>query len=119
VPFADMQVLHAALRAGGAHLFTEGEGGVATTTGTMVTKRVLRRAFADVLPQEILLRPKASFPLPFESWISAQSHWIDGPVAREVFSPAAREIVRTQAAQHWRLAWPVLNLSRWLDAAFG
>ncbi len=119
VPFADVRVLDTALRAGGAHLFNEGEGGVATTTGTMVTKRVLRRAFADVLPQEILMRPKASFPLPFESWISAQSHWIDGPVAREVFSPAARELVRTQAAQHWRLAWPVLNLSRWLDAAFG
>ena len=119
VPFADVRVLDAALRAGGAHLFDEGEGGVATATGTMVTKRVLRKAFADVLPPEILARPKASFPLPFESWIAAQTHWIDGPVAQEVFSPAARDLVRTQAMQHWRLAWPMLNLARWLDANFG
>ncbi|MFZ4749889.1 MAG: asparagine synthase (glutamine-hydrolyzing) [Phycisphaerales bacterium] len=118
VPFADVRVLDAAMRAGGAHLFSEGEGGIATATGTMVTKRLLRKAFADVLPPEIVARPKASFPLPFESWIAAQTHWIDGPVAREVFSPAARDIVRTQAMQHWRLAWPMLNLARWLDATF-
>jgi len=118
VPFADLRVLETAMRAGGAHLFTSGDGGVATATGTLVTKRVLRRAFADVLPHEIVSRPKASFPLPFESWIAAQTHWIDGPVAREVFSPAARTLVRTQAAQHWRLAWPMLNIARWLDATF-
>jgi asparagine synthetase B (glutamine-hydrolysing) len=113
-----MRVLETALRAGGAHLAGAGEGGVATATGALVTKRVLRHAFADVLPYEILSRPKASFPLPFESWIAAQTHWIDGPVAREVFSPAARTLVRTQAGQHWRLAWPMLNIARWLDATF-
>ena len=119
VPFADMRVLEAAMRAGGSHLLVENDGGVATRTGTLVTKRLLRKAFSDVLPPEIASRPKASFPLPFESWIAAQSHWIDGPIASEVFSPAAREIVRTQAMQHWRLAWPMLNIARWLDATFG
>ncbi len=119
VPFADVRVLDAAMRAGGAHLLSDrgNDGGVATST--LVTKRVLRRAFADVLPPEIASRPKASFPLPFESWIAAQTHWIDGQVAQEVFSPAARALVRTQAMQHWRLAWPMLNLARWLDATFG
>ncbi|MFM2164575.1 MAG: hypothetical protein RL325_1012 [Planctomycetota bacterium] len=119
VPFADIRVLEAAMRAGGAHLLDHDPAGGGTATATMQTKRVLRRAFADVLPVEIAGRPKASFPLPFESWIEAQSHWIDGPIAREVFSPAARELVRTQAMQHWRLAWPMLNVARWLDATFG
>ena len=86
--------------------------------GTLVTKRVLRQAFADVLSPDIVSRPKASFPLPFEQWIAARADWIDGPVSREVFTPAARALVRTQAAQHWRLAWPMLNLARWLDTVF-
>ena len=119
VPFADLRVLEAAMRAGGSHLLEPDASRGGAATATLQTKRVLRRAFADVLPPEILLRPKASFPLPFESWIEAQSHWIDAPIAREVFTPAARELVRTQAMQHWRLAWPMLNIARWLDATFG
>jgi asparagine synthase (glutamine-hydrolysing) len=120
VPFADIAVLHAAQRVGTSHLFGSGsEGGIATATGTLVTKRVLRQAFADVLSPEIVARPKASFPLPFEKWIAGQAGWMDGPVSREIFSPAARGLVRTQAAQHWRLAWPMLNIARWLDGVFG
>lgn len=119
VPFADLRVLDAAMRAGGAHLMHDSVGGGGTATRTLVTKRLLRKAFADVLPPEIASRAKASFPLPFESWIEAQTHWIDGPVASEVFSPAARSLVRTQSMQHWRLAWPMLNIARWLDATFG
>jgi len=119
VPFADMRVLEATMHAGGAHLLADDGGTTATTTRTLVTKRVLRKAFADVLPPEIVSRPKASFPLPFESWIAAQTHWIDGPIASEVFSPAARNLVRTESMKHWRLAWPMLNVARWLDATFG
>jgi asparagine synthetase B (glutamine-hydrolysing) len=123
VPFADPMVLGAAQRAGTAQLFgaarsAHDAGGIATAAGTLVTKRVLRRAFADVLSPDIVARPKASFPLPFEGWIAAHAAWIDGPVSREVFSPAARALVRTQAAQHWRLAWPMLNIARWLDTVF-
>ena len=142
VPFADLEVLRAAQTAGTAHLFAVAEGerltamcaasrgfnsGTATLAthstntavrGALVTKRVLRQAFADVLSPDIVARPKASFPLPFEQWIAARTDWIDGPVSREVFTPAARALVRTQAAQHWRLAWPMLNLARWLDTVF-
>ena len=128
VPFADPIVLRAAQRTGSMQLFGRSSatpggghdgGGIATAAGTLVTKRVLRRAFADVLSPDIVARPKASFPLPFEGWIAAHAAWIDGPVSREVFSPAARALVRSQAAQHWRLAWPMLNLARWLDTVFG
>jgi asparagine synthase (glutamine-hydrolysing) len=34
------------------------------------TKRVLKAAFAKVLPPEILTRKKAGFPVPYESWLS-------------------------------------------------
>ena len=129
VPFADVAVLDVARRVGTSHLFggvgncavTDicPQGGVATAAGTLVTKRVLRHAFADVLSPEIASRPKASFPLPFEQWIADASGWIDGPVSREVFSPAARVLVANQASQHWRLAWPMLNIARWLDTVFG
>ena len=33
------------------------------------TKRVLKAAFAQVLPPEILTRKKAGFPVPYESWL--------------------------------------------------
>ncbi|MCE2881766.1 MAG: asparagine synthase (glutamine-hydrolyzing) [Planctomycetaceae bacterium] len=119
VPFCDRAVARAASAAGASHNLVEPRGGgTAVATRTVTTKRVLRTAFADVLTPEILDRPKASFPLPFERWIAARAEWIDGPVSSEVFSPAARELVRTQAAQHWRLAWPMLNLARWLDSVF-
>lgn len=118
VPFADIRVIEATMHAGGAHLFDEDGGSTATRTRTLLTKRLLRKAFADVLPPEISARAKASFPLPFESWIEAQTHWIDGPISSEVFSPAARNLVRTQSMQHWRLAWPMLNIARWLDSTF-
>jgi asparagine synthetase B (glutamine-hydrolysing) len=142
VPFADLEVLRAAQKTGSAHLFAAAESersaalcgasrgfssGTATLAahstnaaarGALVTKRVLRQAFADVLSPDIVSRPKASFPLPFEQWIAARADWIDGPVSREVFTPAARALVRTQSAQHWRLAWPMLNLARWLDTVF-
>ncbi len=129
VPFADVAVLDVARRVGTNHLFagtshelgaySHSHGGIQTASGTLVTKRVLRHAFADVLSPEIACRPKASFPLPFEQWIAAAAPWMDGPVAREVFSPAARVLVANQASQHWRLAWPMLNVARWLDTVFG
>lgn len=118
VPFADLRVLESARFAGAEHILPCDDATVMTATRTLMTKRVLREAFADVLSPEIVSRPKASFPLPFEQWIATQSSWIDGPVSREIFSPAARTLVRTQASQHWRMAWPMLNIARWLDTVF-
>lgn len=125
VPFADREVLASACRAGASHNLVGGgtrdEGGVLVATGarTLVTKRVLRQAFADLLSPEIADRPKASFPLPFEQWIAAETRWLDTPVARAVLSDAGRAFLHANASQHWRLAWPVLNLARWLDTVFG
>ena len=69
------------------------------------TKRILREAVQDVLPRQILERPKMGFPVPFGPWL--QNGW--GHVVRDVlldrrtrqrgiFEPAAVERLLTPAA---------------------
>ena len=36
------------------------------------TKRILKSAFAGVLPPEVIRRKKAGFPVPYESWLRSQ-----------------------------------------------
>jgi asparagine synthase (glutamine-hydrolysing) len=78
------------------------------------TKVVLRRAMAGLLPESIVSRPKASFPLPFQIWMHDAAAVLDecGWI-REVISPEALLLIRAQPAQNWRLAWPVINLALW------
>ena len=70
------------------------------------TKRILREAVQDVLPVEILERPKMGFPVPFGPWL--QNGW--GHVVRDVlldrrarqrgiFEPAAVERLLTAAVR--------------------
>lgn len=89
-------------------------GGGVTTATLPRTKRLLRAAFADLIPDEALIRPKASFPLPFERWMSDATGALDGASIQSILRPEAIEFVRTRANEHWRLAWPVLNLALWL-----
>lgn len=80
------------------------------------TKRVLRRAFASDLPPDVLRRPKASFPLPFQGWMagSAQvltrSAWLGDTIRPEVLRQ-----VEADPASHWTLAWPLINLGLWAE----
>jgi asparagine synthase (glutamine-hydrolysing) len=89
------------------------------------TKRILRDAVQDVLPRQILERPKMGFPVPFGPWL--QSSW--GPVVRDVLldrrtrqrgilEPAAVERLLTSAAttsnsQDADAVWGLLNLELW------
>jgi len=90
------------------------------------TKRILRDAVQDVLPREILERPKMGFPVPFTSWI--RGGW--GDVVRDVLldrrarergivNPAAIErLLATASAPHFGGAdadalWGLLNLEIW------
>jgi asparagine synthase (glutamine-hydrolysing) len=78
------------------------------------SKLALREAFRADLPAEIVDRPKASFPLPFQGWIAAHADALRTcDFARAIFSPAAIETVAHDPARHWRLAWPMLNLALW------
>jgi asparagine synthase (glutamine-hydrolysing) len=89
------------------------------------TKRILREAVQDVLPRQILERPKMGFPVPFGPWL--QNSW--GPVVRDVLldrrtrqrgilEPAAVERLLTSAAttsnsQDADAVWGLLNLELW------
>jgi len=121
-PYADARVADLARRIPIAHKFDPGDalqpaaaGGVATAT-TVRTKIVLRRAFDGLIPDEPRARPKASFPLPFQSWLpAAAADFARSSFAREVFAPDAVAQVAANPAKHWKIAWPMMNLARWGD----
>lgn len=82
--------------------------------GSCQTKRALRLAFAGDLPAAIIDRPKASFPLPFQSWVADNAPVLrQSAFARDIFTPAAIESVIAQPEQLWRLAWPMINIAMW------
>ncbi len=78
------------------------------------TKRILRAAFAPDLPPQVVQRPKASFPLPFEEWVADNGAALkESAFARDLFSPAAIEMVAAEPRKLWRLAWPMINIAMW------
>lgn len=84
--------------------------------GEIRTKIVLRGAFERDLPREIVERPKASFPMPFQRWMDEKAATVlGGPAAKQVFTDAARATVVQQPEQLWRLTWPMTNLAMWLE----
>lgn len=122
-PFADCAVAELAGRLPmESHLADrEDEAPSAVALATLPrTKRLLRRAFADLLPTECLVRPKASFPLPFETWLAPLSGVAEEScAARNVLSADARALLRRGAPDDWRLVWPLLNLALWLRRWWG
>ncbi len=123
-PFADVAVATLA-QSLPTHLkyasesLTSSSGGAAV--GTLPrTKRVLRDAFADVLPQEVLTRPKASFPLPFQDWLPdhadlmRRSTFLRAIVRNEII-----EAVADDPTRNWRYAWPMINLALWGEPRWG
>jgi asparagine synthase (glutamine-hydrolysing) len=125
-PFADIRVAETAARIPMAHLLAHDEhggdrraGGVAVATLPR-TKRALRSAFADIVDPEVLVRPKASFPLPFDRWMQSAVPIVESSTAaRLAFSPAVFALLRGDLAANWRLAWPILNVGLWLRRWWG
>lgn len=86
----------------------------AGTTMASRTKLALRRAFADRVPERVMQRDKASFPLPFERWIEGLTPALLGLNAGiELVSPAALAAIGHAPARAWQAAWPVFNLVLW------
>lgn len=112
-PLADVAVRAAAWALPMSEKFEERATGHGESPVTR-TKIALREAFRDSLPREVVERPKASFPLPFQSWVADQSELIRGSAyLREVFSEAAIEAVASRPSELWSLAWPMANLAMW------
>lgn len=84
------------------------------------TKRILREAFSEMLPQPVILRPKASFPLPFQDWVAEQAHALQQcGMARELFTPSALHAVSTNPTRVWHLSWPMINIALWAQRWWG
>lgn len=84
------------------------------------SKLVLRRAFADEVPPEVLSRPKASFPLPFDRWSApVTARLMSSEFLREVVSREALADVVRRPAERWQLAWLLGNLALFGEVAFG
>jgi asparagine synthase (glutamine-hydrolysing) len=92
------------------------------------TKRILRAAAANLLPREILERPKMGFPVPFADWMRGPSMRIARDVLldrraaeRGLFEPAAIERLLARHAAGEAPAgdtiWSLLNLELWYRTA--
>jgi asparagine synthase (glutamine-hydrolysing) len=88
------------------------------------TKWILRQAVENILPREILTRPKMGFPVPFELWM--RGVWAD--TARDVLldrrtrerglfdPPAVERLIEAHVAGTTRggdTIWSLLNLELW------
>ncbi|MPY97754.1 MAG: asparagine synthase (glutamine-hydrolyzing) [Actinophytocola sp.] len=117
VPFVDVEVVKAAFRIPGREKIAGGQG-----------KLALKRAASEVLPPEIIYRPKGLFSAPLRAWMSRDL----APLVREVIHDGAlvsSGFLRRDALE--RLAtedatgredrskhlWHVLTLEYWYRAA--
>lgn len=81
-------------------------------------KIVLKRAVADLVPKEVLARPKRGFELPFSAWITGPlrtqvGDLLSSAVARELFERRYREklvrqVVNGRSVPKAVWAWAVL-----------
>ncbi len=83
------------------------------------TKVVLRHAFRRELPKTIVERPKASFPLPFQTWLPKAVETLRSGPIQQVVRQDALDFLSSDPEAHWQMAWPVMNLSRWLSRWWG
>lgn len=122
-PFADVRVARWASGLGAAETID------AEVSGVAGTKRVLREAMMLATPEGaggvgdvfegVRDRAKASFPLPFQEWMVDAREVLRSGASREVFSPAAIELVHADPSRAWALAWPMMNVAMWLERWWG
>ncbi|GAB5495033.1 MAG: N-acetylglutaminylglutamine amidotransferase [Phycisphaerales bacterium] len=114
-PFADREVLSIALSIPLSENYDPNAEPVA-----LRTKRALREAFQGRVSDEVIKREKASFPLPFQTWIADAADLLKtSSFARQLFTPAAIHTVASDPTGLWNLAWPMMNLAIWGDRWWG
>ncbi len=94
------------------------------------TKWILKRAFADLLPEKILRRPKQGFEIPIDAWLRGPLRPIFeltvldpiAPISDLVDQPLVRKIYDAHLAGVSRLGsvlWSLLVLAKWSDRYLG
>jgi asparagine synthase (glutamine-hydrolysing) len=106
-PFSDIEVAIAANALPVERKFTQ--------QGEDVNSKIaIREAFRGDLPQQIVNRPKASFPLPFQQWLDPfRDILFQSPFARQYFTQQAIGLVSANPCKYWHMAWPMINLTVW------
>lgn len=100
------------------------ERALAIRTRHRVGKRVLRRAVADLVPPEILTRPKKGFPVPIGEWLrdgraGTLCDLLESPraLSRGLFRPQAISRLlaehRSGSADHGERLWLLAALESW------
>ncbi len=127
-PFADAKLAELAASLPFEHKFqarraVDGGWSSAAQTlarGAVETKRVLRAAFARDVPLDILQRPKASFPLPFQQWLTPVVQRIGrSSVAGAIIRGEAMSALCADPAANWLALWPVANIALWFEHHWG
>jgi asparagine synthase (glutamine-hydrolysing) len=119
VPLVDVKLVEFALSLPGKWKLGNGTNGV--------PKPLLADAVADLLPRELLTRPKMGFTLPFEKWMQGRLRSEIGSVladnarinntglaldnVREVW----RKFLRKPRAIGWSRPWSLYVLARWCE----
>ena len=117
VPFAAPAVLSHADKLEFSH-FVAGDG---------TLKTVLRKAFADILPPEVVTRPKHGFNVPIDHWLKGE--WAD--LVDETFAPGsalhrsgiaapgagqvARKMLQDDKRLNGHTIFCMIMLNRWLE----
>jgi asparagine synthase (glutamine-hydrolysing) len=91
-----------------------------------IPKYILKQSFQDIVPQPIIARRKAAFPVPIDSWLHGnyREHARDiitrGTVMPDVFnmSEIHQWLQHPHTANHGLKLWMLMNISLWLDAYF-
>lgn len=88
------------------------------------TKRILRAAFANDIPREILTRPKAGFPVPIKRWFTNEYHDVARGIVLGNDSFCGQQLNRKLISEYFDLhragkynysdqIWTLLNLELW------
>ncbi len=93
---------------------------------TRETKRILRRAVADLLPADILARPKKGFGTPLGPWLRGPCagllRGLEDQLAGLCTPAEVRRVCREHhdgTADHRRRLWSLLVLARWRQGPWG
>jgi asparagine synthase (glutamine-hydrolysing) len=95
--------------------------------GTGVAKPLLADAVADLLPRELLARPKMGFTLPFEKWMQGRlraeistvledvGQWRELGLPADGVREVWRKFLQKPRAVGWSRPWSLYVLARWCE----
>jgi asparagine synthase (glutamine-hydrolysing) len=93
-----------------------------------IPKYILKKSFQDIVPEAILTRPKASFPVPLDAWFQGQYRTLAWRTISQ--SKLMPELFNMTEVERWFQShpgrtpnyglkvWMLMNVALWLDTYF-